>query len=148
FAAFLNNTLLNIALPTIMVEFSVKPSMVQWITTSYMLINGILIPASAFFIQKYSNRLVFLTAMSLFKLGTAVAMISPTFAILIVGRMLQASGSAMMMPLLMNIMLTAFPIERRGTAMGFFGLVMFVAPAIGPTLSGWVIEHYSWKTLF
>src|SRR5699024_7152859 len=57
-------------------------------------------------------------------------------------------GSAMMMPLLMNIMLTAFPIERRGTAMGFFGLVMFVAPAIGPTLSGWVIEHYSWRTLF
>lgn len=148
FAAFLNNTLLNIALPTIMVEFSIKPSQVQWITTSYMLINGILIPASAFFIQKYTNRLVFLTAMALFTLGTATAMVSPTFAILIVGRMLQASGSAMMMPLLMNVMLTAFPIERRGTAMGFFGLVMFVAPAIGPTLSGWVIEHYSWRTLF
>lgn len=148
FAAFLNNTLLNIALPTIMIEFSVKPSQVQWITTSYMLINGILIPASAFFIQKYTNRLVFLTAMSLFTIGTATAMISPTFAILIIGRMLQASGSAMMMPLLMNVMLTAFPIERRGTAMGFFGLVMFVAPAIGPTLSGWVIEHYSWRTLF
>ena len=62
--------------------------------------------------------------------------------------MIQASGSAMMMPLLMNIMLTAFPIERRGTAMGMFGLVMFTAPAIGPTLSGWVIEHYTWRTLF
>lgn len=148
FAAFLNNTLLNIALPTIMIEFSVKPSQVQWVTTSYMLINGILIPASAFFIQKYTNRLVFLTAMSLFTIGTAVSMIAPSFIVLIVGRMLQASGSAMMMPLLMNIMLTAFPIERRGTAMGFFGLVMFVAPAIGPTLSGWVIEHYSWRTLF
>lgn len=148
FAAFLNNTLLNIALPTIMIEFSVKPSQVQWVTTSYMLINGILIPASAFFIQKYTNRLVFLTAMSLFTIGTLIAMISPTFFVLIIGRMLQASGSAMMMPLLMNVMLTAFPIERRGTAMGFFGLVMFVAPAIGPTLSGWVIEHYSWRTLF
>src|SRR5699024_12755754 len=77
FAAFLNNTLLNIALPTIMVEFSVKPSQVQWVTTSYMLVNGILIPASAFFIQKYTNRLVFLTAMSLFTMGTAIAMIAP-----------------------------------------------------------------------
>lgn len=148
FAAFLNNTLLNIALPTIMIEFSVKPSQVQWVTTSYMLINGILIPASAFFIQKYTNRHVFITAMFLFALGTATAMMAPVFTVLLIGRMLQASGSAMMMPLLMNVMLTAFPIERRGTAMGFFGLVMFVAPAIGPTLSGWVIEHYSWRTLF
>ena len=148
FAAFLNNTLLNIALPTIMEEFSVNPSKVQWVTTSYMLTNGILIPASAFFVQKYTNRALFLSAMSLFTLGTALALYSPTFSILIIARVLQASGSAMMMPLLMNIMLTAFPIEKRGTAMGFFGLVMFVAPAIGPTLSGYIIEHYTWRTLF
>src|SRR5690625_7650347 len=75
-------------------------------------------------------------------------MISPTFSLLVVGRMLQASGSGMMMPLLMNVILIAFPIEKRGTAMGFFGLVMFVAPAIGPTLSGWVIQQYSWRVLF
>lgn len=148
FIAFLNNTLLNVALPTIMVEFDVSPSMVQWVSTSYMLVSGILIPASAFLIQKYTNRQIFMTAMSLFTLGTFVAMISPSFLVLIMGRMLQAAGSAMMMPLLMNIMLVAFPIERRGAAMGMFGLVMFAAPAIGPTLSGWVIEHYSWRALF
>src|SRR5699024_10532210 len=65
-----------------------------------------------------------------------------------IARMTQASGSAVMMPLIMNVMLVAFPIEKRGTAMGTFGLVMFVAPAIGPTLSGWIVEHYSWRTLF
>lgn len=148
FVAFLNNTLLNIALPTIMEEFSVKPSQVQWLTTGYMLVNGILIPASAFFITKFTNRRLFITAMTLFSLGTLLAVVTPNFTLLIVARMIQASGSAMMMPLLMNVMLTAFPVERRGTAMGIFGLVMFTAPAIGPTLSGWVIEHYSWRTLF
>ena len=148
FVAFLNNTLLNVALPTIMAEFSVKPSQVQWLTTGYMLVNGILIPASAFFIQKFTNRRLFITAMMLFSLGTLLAMLAPAFGVLIIARMIQAAGSAMMMPLLMNVMLTAFPVERRGTAMGLFGLVMFTAPAIGPTLSGWVIEHYSWRTLF
>ncbi|WP_203247539.1 DHA2 family efflux MFS transporter permease subunit [Sporosarcina beigongshangi] len=148
FVALLNNTLLNIALPTIMVEFDVKPSVVQWLTTGYMLINGILIPASAFFIQKFTNRSLFLTAMMSFTLGTLLAMLAPSFGVLVVARMIQAAGSAMMMPLLMNVMLTAFPIERRGTAMGIFGLVMITAPAIGPTLSGWIIEHYTWRTLF
>src|SRR5690625_1686583 len=148
FTAFLNNTLLNIALPTIMTEFQISPSKVQWVTTSYMLVNGIVIPASAFLITRFTNRSIFLWAMSLFTLGTFIAMVSPTFSLLVVGRMLQASGSGMMMPLLMNVILIAFPIEKRGTAMGFFGLVIFVAPAIGPTLSGWVIQQYSWRVLF
>ncbi|MDV6378836.1 DHA2 family efflux MFS transporter permease subunit [Sporosarcina sp. GW1-11] len=148
FVAILNNTLLNIALPVIMEEFAIRPSDVQWLTTGYMLVNGILIPASAFFIQKFTNKKIFLTAMILFSLGTFLAIIAPTFYLLIVSRMIQACGSALMMPLLMNVMLTAFPIEKRGTALGMFGLVMFTAPAIGPTLSGWVVEHYSWRMLF
>ncbi|PIC95429.1 MFS transporter [Sporosarcina sp. P26b] len=148
FVAILNNTLLNIALPVIMEEFSITPSAVQWLTTGYMLVNGIMIPASAFFIQKFTNRRIFITAMVLFSLGTFIAIIAPTFSLLVVARMIQASGSALMMPLLMNVMLTAFPIEKRGAALGMFGLVMFTAPAIGPTLSGWVVENYSWRTLF
>lgn len=148
FVAFLNNTLLNVALPTIMVEFDVKPSQVQWLTTAYMLVNGILIPASAYFIQKFKNRTLFITAMGLFTLGTLIAFIAPGFWILVLGRMIQACGSAIMMPLLMNVMLIAFPIERRGTAMGLFGLVMIMAPAIGPTLSGFIVENYSWRVLF
>ncbi|WP_391121945.1 DHA2 family efflux MFS transporter permease subunit [Psychrobacillus sp. L3] len=148
FIAFLNNTLLNVALPTIMKEFEVKPSVVQWLTTGYMLINGILIPASAFFVQKFTNRKLFITAMVFFTAGTILAAVAPAFGVLIAARMIQAVGSAMMMPLLMNVMLTAFPIERRGAAMGMFGLVMILAPAIGPTLSGFILEHYQWRALF
>jgi len=148
FIAFLNNTLLNVALPAIMDEFSVEPAIVQWLTNGYMLVTGILVPASAFFIQRFTNRAIFFSAMSLFTIGTALAAFSPTFGFLIAGRMIQASGSGLMMPLLMNVMLTAFPIERRGTAMGFFGLIMFAAPAIGPTLSGYIVQNYSWRTLF
>ncbi|HLS24185.1 MAG TPA: DHA2 family efflux MFS transporter permease subunit [Pseudogracilibacillus sp.] len=148
FIAFLNNTLLNVALPSIMAEFSVPPAIVQWLTNGYMLVSGILVPASAFFIQRFTNRTIFFSAMSLFTVGTALAALSPSFGFLIAGRMTQAAGSALMMPLLMNVMLTAFPIERRGTAMGFFGLIMFAAPAIGPTLSGYIVQTYSWRMLF
>lgn len=148
FIAFLNNTLLNVALPTIMNEFDVKPSVVQWLTTGYMLVNGILIPASAFFVQRFTNRKLFITAMIFFTAGTLLAAVAPAFGVLIAARMIQAAGSAMMMPLLMNVMLTAFPIERRGAAMGMFGLVMILAPAIGPSLSGFILEHAEWRALF
>ncbi|MCP8969961.1 DHA2 family efflux MFS transporter permease subunit [Ectobacillus ponti] len=148
FIAFLNNTLLNIALPSIMKDLDVDASTVQWLTTGFMLVNGILIPTTAFLIQKYSIRHLFLAAMTLFTLGTLLAGIAHVFPILLGGRMLQASGSAIMMPLLMNVMLVSFPIEKRGTAMGVFGLILMAAPAIGPTLSGWIIEHYDWRMLF
>ncbi|MBP3953206.1 DHA2 family efflux MFS transporter permease subunit [Bacillus suaedae] len=149
FVAIFNQTLLNIALPSIMLDFGISnPSTAQWLITGYMLVNGILIPASAYFIQRYSNRSIFILAMSLFVLGTLIAGIAPTFGVLLAARMIQASGSALMMPLLMNVMLAAFPVEKRGAAMGLFGLVMIVAPAIGPTLSGFIVEHYSWRVLF
>lgn len=131
-----------------MVEFQVGPALVQWLATGYMLVNGILIPASAFFIQRFTNRSIFITAMGLFTVGTFLASISPTFSVLVIARLIQASGSAIMMPLLMNVMLVAFPIEKRGQVMGIFGLVMIVAPALGPTLSGVIVEHFSWRMLF
>ncbi|MDQ0247725.1 EmrB/QacA subfamily drug resistance transporter [Bacillus fengqiuensis] len=148
FITFLNNTLLNIALPSIMTDLDVDASTVQWLTTGFMLVNGILIPTTAFLIQKYSVRHLFLAAMGLFTLGTILAGIAHVFPILLAGRMIQASGSAIMMPLLMNVMLVSFPVEKRGAAMGVFGLIMMGAPAIGPTLSGWLIEHYDWRMLF
>ncbi|WP_409304816.1 DHA2 family efflux MFS transporter permease subunit [Peribacillus sp. SCS-155] len=148
FIAFLNNTLLNIALPSIMKDLDIEASTVQWLTTGFMLVNGILIPTTAYLIQKYSVRRLFLVAMTLFTLGTLLAGFAHVFPLLLAGRMIQASGSAIMMPLLMNVMLVSFPIERRGVAMGVFGLILMFAPAIGPTLSGWIIEHYDWRMLF
>lgn len=148
FVAIFNQTLLNIALPEIMLDLNIEESAAQWLITGYMLVNGILIPASAYFIQRFSNRSIFIVAMSLFSLGTLIAGLAPTFEFLLAGRLLQASGAALMMPLLMNVMLAAFPVEKRGTAMGYFGLVMVVAPAIGPTLSGFIVQNYDWRVLF
>ncbi|MEH7274350.1 DHA2 family efflux MFS transporter permease subunit [Neobacillus vireti] len=148
FISFLNNTLLNVALPSIMKDLNVDTSTVQWLTTGFMLVNGIMIPSTAFLIQKYTVRRLFLVAMGLFTAGTVIAGIAHAFPLLLSARMVQAAGSAIMMPLLMNVMLVSFPIEKRGTAMGVFGLILMFAPAIGPTLSGWIIEHYDWRMLF
>ncbi|PLS07090.1 DHA2 family efflux MFS transporter permease subunit [Neobacillus cucumis] len=148
FISMLNETLLNVALPSIMKDLDVNASTVQWLATAYMLVNGVMIPATAFLIQKYTVRRLFLTAMSLFTLGTIIAGFSHVFPLLLAARMIQASGSAIMMPLLMNVMLTSFPPEKRGAAMGLFGLVFIFAPAVGPTLSGYLVEHHSWRILF
>ncbi|MFC4389180.1 DHA2 family efflux MFS transporter permease subunit [Gracilibacillus marinus] len=149
FVSFLNNSLLNVALPSIMVDLGIEDySTVQWLATGYMLVSGILIPASAFLITRFSNRSLFVTSMFIFTLGTALAAFAPNFGILLTGRMVQAVGSAVMGPLLMNVMLVSFPREKRGTAMGVFGMVMIAAPAIGPTLSGYIVEYYDWRVLF
>lgn len=149
FVAFLNNSLLNVALPSIMVDLGVENySTIQWLATGYMLVSGVLIPASAFLITRISNRALFIASMSIFTIGTVLAAYAPSFGVLLTGRMIQAAGSSVMGPLLMNIMLVSFPREKRGTAMGIIGLVMFTAPAIGPTLSGYIVEYYDWRLLF
>ena len=148
FVSFLNNSLLNVALPTIMTDFDIEYSTVQWLATGYMLVSGVLIPVSAFLITKFKNRTLFITSMVVFTLGTALAAFAPSFTFLLIGRMIQAAGSAAMGPLLMNVMLVSFPREKRGAAMGIFGLVMITAPAIGPTLSGYIVEFWDWRFLF
>ncbi|MGM0902914.1 MAG: DHA2 family efflux MFS transporter permease subunit [Bacillota bacterium] len=148
FISFLNNTLLNIALPSIMNDLNIDAATVQWMTTGFMLVSGVMIPATAFLIEKYSVRRLFLVSMGLFTAGTILAGVAHIFPILLAGRMVQASGTAIMMPLLMNVMLVSFPVEKRGAAMGVFGLILMAAPAIGPTLSGWIVEHYDWRMLF
>ncbi|GAB2556094.1 MDR family MFS transporter [Gracilibacillus alcaliphilus] len=149
FVSFLNNSLLNVALPSIMVDLGIENySTVQWLATGYMLVSGVLIPASAFLITRFSNRYLFITAMAIFTLGTAFAAFAPNFGVLLAGRMVQAAGSSVMGPLLMNIMLVSFPRKQRGTAMGVFGMVMIAAPAIGPTLSGYIVEYHNWRLLF
>lgn len=149
FISILNNSLLNVALPSMMVDLNIENyGTIQWLVTGYMLVSGILMPISGFLLVKFSNRFLYILAMSLFTLGTLMAAFAPNFGWLLAGRMIQAAGSSVMAPLLMNIMLVSFPRERRGTVMGVFGLVMIAGPAIGPTLSGYVVQHYDWRFLF
>ncbi|WP_033827107.1 DHA2 family efflux MFS transporter permease subunit [Bacillus andreraoultii] len=148
FVAILNQTLLNVAIPHIMNDFNVSPSTVQWLSTGYMLTNGVFIPITAFLISRLGTRKLFITAISSFTVGSIICSISTTFSLLMLGRVIQAAGAGVMMPLLMTVFLTIYPPEKRGAAMGLFGVAILFAPAIGPTLSGWLIGHYSWRILF
>lgn len=148
FLAILNQTLLTTALPHFMNDLQITANTGQWLTTIFMLVNGIMIPITAFLIEKYTTRKLFLTSMFLFALGTLVCALAPTFSFLMIGRILQAAGAGIMMPLMQTVFLLIFPVEKRGAAMGMVGLVISFAPALGPTLSGWLVEHYHWSSLF
>lgn len=148
FFSLLNETLLNVALPQLSVELNVTPSTIQWLATGYMLVVAVLIPASALLVQWFTTRQIFLGAMTVFTIGTLVSAIAPGFSVLLIGRMLQAAATGLMMPVLMNTILFLYPPEKRGAAMGSIGLVMMFAPAIGPTLSGIILESLDWRWLF
>ncbi|MCD5001978.1 multidrug efflux MFS transporter [Enterococcus saccharolyticus] len=148
FCTVLNQTLLTTAFPALMKAFDITASDVQWLTTGFLLVNGIMIPISAWLINKFSSRNLYLFAMFVFFIGTLACFTAQNFSMLLIGRLVQASGVGISMPLLQNIMLSIFPPEKRGAAMGMSGVVIGLAPALGPTLSGWIIDHYSWRELF
>lgn len=148
FCTVLNQTLLATAFPTLMKEFDISASTVQWLTTGFLLVNGIMIPVSAWLINSFSSKKLYISAMTTFLIGTIICFLAPNFSVLLTGRLIQAIGVGLSMPLLQNIMLTIFPPEKRGSAMGMAGIVIGLAPALGPTLSGWIIDHYSWRDLF
>ncbi|MEH7073867.1 DHA2 family efflux MFS transporter permease subunit [Neobacillus drentensis] len=148
FLSVLNQTILNVALPDLMREFEISATTVQWLSTGFMLVNGILVPATAFLMKRFTTRQLFISSMALLLVGTLISAMAPSFAFLLTGRLIQAAGAGIIMPLLMMVVLVVFPVEGRGTAMGMIGLVMVFAPAIGPTLAGFIIENYSWRWIF
>ncbi|HEK6150307.1 TPA: DHA2 family efflux MFS transporter permease subunit [Staphylococcus aureus] len=148
FIAILNQTLLNVALPKINTEFNISASTGQWLMTGFMLVNGILIPITAYLFNKYSYRKLFLVALVLFTIGSLICAISMNFPIMMVGRVLQAIGAGVLMPLGSIVIITIYPPEKRGAAMGTMGIAMILAPAIGPTLSGYIVQNYHWNMMF
>ncbi|WP_046038624.1 MDR family MFS transporter [Lactiplantibacillus plantarum] len=148
FCTVLNQTILTTAFPTLMKDFDITTSTVQWLTTGFMLVNGIMIPVSAWLSSRISTKWLYLSAMAIFEVGTIICWTAPNFGFLLAGRLIQAVGVGVTMPLLQTIMLSIFPADKRGAAMGTAGIVIGLAPAIGPTLSGWVIDNLSWRDLF
>ncbi len=148
FVAILNQTLITPALPAIMAEFAIDAATAQWLTTGFTLVNAIMIPITAFLTDRFTIKRLFIIAMAVFTLGTALCAWAPSFIVLLIGRLVQAAGAGILMPLVMTVFMWTFPIEQRGTAMGMFGLIVAFAPAIGPTVAGIVVDHTSWHNLF
>jgi len=148
FVVILNETVISIALPDLIKELNITARSAQWLTTAFALTMAVVIPVTGFLIERWKTRTIFITAMSLFTAGTLLAGIAPGFGLLLFARVVQASGTAMMMPLLMTTILVLVPMEVRGRVMGFVGIVMAVAPALGPTVAGVVLQYMSWRSIF
>lgn len=146
--AVLNQTLLSPAFPSIMAEFGINATTVQWLTSGYSLVEAVIIPLSAYLIGRFSTRRLFIGGFLSFAIGSLLAAWAPNFGVLLVGRVLQAVCTGIVMPMTMTIILLVFPREKRGAAMGIIGLIIGFAPAVGPSLSGLLIDSVGWHMLF
>ncbi|RIM79002.1 MDR family MFS transporter [Staphylococcus arlettae] len=148
FVAMLNQTLLNTALPAIITGLEITETTAQWLITGFMLVNGIMIPLTAFLMDRFHTRPLYIFAMIAFLVGSIIAALSPNFTLLMFARVIQAVGAGILLPLMQFTVFTLFPPEKRGFAMGLTGIVAQSAPAVGPTLTGFLIDTFSWRAPF
>lgn len=148
FLMILNETVLTVALPSIMADYGISAATGQWLTTGFLLTMAVVIPTTGFLLQRFGIRALFIAALVSFLVGTVLAIVAPVFGVLLAARVLQAVGTAILMPLLMNTTLTLVPLQHRGTVMGLNSIVIAVGPAIGPTVSGIVVNTASWHWIF
>ncbi|ANF31300.1 MFS transporter [Leifsonia xyli] len=148
FVVFLNETMMAVALPRIQESLHIDATKGQWLTTAFALTMAVVIPITGWLMQRLRTRTVFTVAMSSFVVGTLIAALSPAFEVLVAGRVVQAVGTAIMMPLMMTTVMTIVPVDERGRTMGRVSIVMSVAPAVGPIVSGALIQVLPWQGLF
>jgi DHA2 family lincomycin resistance protein-like MFS transporter len=148
FVAILNETTMGVAIPHLIDDLGITALQAQWLTTAFMLTMAVVIPITGFLLRRFTTRQMYIAAMSLFSLGTLIALVSPGYPLLLVARVVQASGTAIMMPLLMTTLMTVVPPNQRGRMMGRVSVVISLAPAIGPTLSGFLLDTLSWRWIF
>lgn len=148
FLMILNETVLTVALPAIMSDMQISATAGQWLTTGFLLTMSVVIPTTGFLLQRFSTRALFIFALVSFLVGTVIAIFAPSFAILLIARIIQAAGTAIVLPLLMTSTLSLVPTHQRGAVMGLNAIVISVGPAIGPTVSGAIVNSYSWHMIF
>ena len=148
FVVILNETVMGVAIPHLMEDLHISALAAQWLTTAFLLTMAVVIPTTGFLIQRIRTRRLYMIAMGLFVAGTAIAAIAPGFEVLLLGRIVQAGGTAIMLPLLMTTVMNLEPHETLGRRMGNISIVIAVAPAIGPTISGLILSHLNWRFLF
>lgn len=148
FVGLFSETALNIALGDLSQIFNVTTTTIQWLATGYFLTLGILVPVTGILMQKFTTRQMFMTSIILTLIGTFCAALAPSFGFLLLGRIFQAAGLAINLPLTQNVIFTVFPPNKRGAAMGIMGLVMLAGPAFGPTIAGLILDTLSWTWIF
>nr|WP_233201539.1 MULTISPECIES: DHA2 family efflux MFS transporter permease subunit [unclassified Sporosarcina] len=148
FIGLFGETALNMALTNIMADFSINSATAQWLTTGYLLTLGILVPVSSLLIRWFTTKQLVIASLAFSIVGTILAALAPSFAVLFIGRIVQAIGTGILLPLMMNVLLVIFPIHKRGVVMGVMGLVITTAPAIGPALSGLIVDTLGWSYIF
>ena len=148
FVMILNETILSVALKDLTVDLGVSTTTVQWLTSGFLLTMAVVIPTTGFLLERFTPRQVFLASLTMFSLGTLVCALAPGFPVLLVGRVVQACGTAVMIPLLMTSIMRLVPPERRGSTMGTITIVIAVAPAIGPTIGGAILASLNWRWMF
>ncbi len=139
---------LSAALPTIVSEFGISVTTGQWLTSIFQLVMGVMVPLTAYLTRRFSTRQIVITSMAVFTAGSLMAWLSPTFILVLMGRMLEAIGTGVMWPVLQITVFSIYPLSRRGMAMGMVGMAMSVAPAIGPTFGGWQTDANGWRSIF
>lgn len=148
FVVFLNETIMSVAIQPLMTDLGVTATAAQWLTTAFLLTMAVVIPITGFLLQRINTRPIYMLAMAIFSVGTLICAVSPGLELLVFGRVIQATGTAIMMPLLMTTVMTLVPPESRGKTMGNISIVMSVAPAIGPTIGGFILTHFDWRFMF
>lgn len=148
FLGVLSETSLNIAYSALMTEFSISASVVQWLTTGYLLLLSVSIPTSPYLVRTFSTKTLFVTAVAIFTAGTLLGAVALNFPMLLAARLIMALGTGISLPLLTNIILEKAPLEQRGMMLGLVSLVTCVAPAIGPVFGGMVMAYLDWHWIF
>lgn len=148
FVMILNETILSVALRDLTVDLDVSTTTVQWLTSGFLLTMAVVIPITGFLLERFTPRQIFLASLTMFSIGTLLSAVAPGFAVLLVGRVVQACGTAVMMPLLMTSVMRLVPVAKRGATMGTITIVIAVAPAVGPTIGGAVLASLSWRWMF
>src|SRR5687768_4945433 len=148
FMAILDNTVVNVALPTLGRVFQTDLTQLQWVITGYMLAQAAVIPLAGWFSDRFGAKRIYVTALVLFTIGSALCALAPSAPMLVVFRVLQGLGGGMLMPIGMSFLFRLAPPDKRGAVMGGFGVPMLLAPALGPVLSGWLLQYADWRLIF
>ncbi|WP_175640744.1 DHA2 family efflux MFS transporter permease subunit [Metabacillus schmidteae] len=148
FIGLFSETALNMALTNLIENFGIHETTAQWLTTGYLLTLGVLVPVSGLIMQWFTTRQLFITALVASIIGTFIAAIAPSFTVLMIARVVQAIGTALLLPLMFNTILLIVPPHKRGRIMGIIGLVIMFAPAVGPTISGLILNNLTWHWIF